>query len=70
MFGNSSYKNLIGKAGLEGGTDILNPDITHGVSAGDAVIYTIKQEFFSYAHTLPVMIFMLILYIIVTKSQV
>ena len=45
-FGDSSHKSLTGEAGLAGKTNTLNTDVTEGSSAGDAVVYTIKQEFF------------------------
>ena len=38
-FGNSSYKNRTGKAGLAGGADTLNPNVTDGVFSGNAVTY-------------------------------
>ena len=66
-FGDCSHKNLMDKAGW---TDTLNPDVTNGGSAGDAVVYTMKQGCFSYADMLPVKVFILLLYSIEIKSKV
>ena len=60
-FGNSSYKNLIGKAGLAGCTDTVSLDFANGD-------LRVKQSYI-----LPVMVsmsFMSILYIIVINFQV
>ena len=50
-FGNFSYKSLTRKP--------PNPDVTDRDSAGDAVVYIVKQGCFSFAYILPVKVCML-----------
>ena len=54
IFGNCSLKSPMSEAGLAGWTDTLSFDVADGDAAGNAVAFTIKQGYFSFADMLRV----------------